>query len=226
LALAAAGIGTATVTACEAPGDRSPNRATQRSAPTRPVVTSAARPATDAARATGVLLAFFSRAGEQYWNGGRRTVAVGNTAWVAEHVDRLIRPAVHRIESANPYPSAYEPTVSRNWEEIQADARPALANEVPDLSRYRTVLLGSPVWAMQEPMIMRTFLDAASHRGLAGATVHPFVTYAVSELGNVMDDYRRLYPEVTFASPLAVRGEAAEHSEAQVRHWLTKLELL
>jgi NAD(P)-dependent dehydrogenase (short-subunit alcohol dehydrogenase family) len=130
-----------------------------------------------------VLMVYFSRAGEQYWNGGRRTVAIGNTARIAGFINDFIHPAVYRLEPAEPYPASYKATVDRNTRELHDDARPAIAHPLPDLSAYRTILLGSPVWAVQEPRIMRTLLDGALSKGLAGRAVHPFVTYAVSHMG-------------------------------------------
>lgn len=53
---------------------------------------------------------------------------------------------VHRIEAAEPYSDDYDDTVARNVREQQADARPALANPLPDISGYDVVLLGSGLW--------------------------------------------------------------------------------
>jgi hypothetical protein len=92
-----------------------------------------------------MLLAYFSRAGENYWNGGRRRLTVGNTQVVAETIGRLTGCDVHRIEAADPYPDDYDPTVARNVREQEADARPAIANPLTSIERYDTVLLGSPI---------------------------------------------------------------------------------
>jgi hypothetical protein len=82
-------------------------------------------------RGGSVLLAYFSRAGENYYNGGRRRLTVGNTQVVAQTISRLIGCDVHRIEAADPYPDDYDPTVERNVREQQADARPAIATPSP-----------------------------------------------------------------------------------------------
>lgn len=192
------------------------------SATTAPNATS-----TDSDRAdSSVLMVYFSREGEQYWNGGRRTVEVGNTARVAEFISELIQPDVFRIEAADPYPEDYDATVDRNSAEARDDARPAIAGSLPDLAPYSTILLGSPVWGVQEPRIMRTFLDSVGDAALEGKVVHPFVTYAVSGMGNVRDNYTRYYPTATFSEGLAIRGEEAEQGEPEVRDWLTDLGLL
>jgi hypothetical protein len=75
-----------------------------------------------------VLLAYFSRPGENYYYGGRIDLKVGNTEVVARTIAKLIRCDVHRIEAANPYPHDYEQTVARNVREQEANARPRIRN--------------------------------------------------------------------------------------------------
>src|SRR5215213_8784812 len=50
-----------------------------------------------------VLLAYFSRAGENYYYGGRRDLDVGNTEVLARIIAELTQVDVHRIEAAQPY---------------------------------------------------------------------------------------------------------------------------
>jgi flavodoxin len=104
----------------------------------------------------GVLLAYFSRAGENYYYGGRRRLEVGNTEVLAGMIGRLVGCDVHRIEAADPYSDDYDETVRRNVQEQRADARPGIANPIPSLDRYDTVLLASPIWNVRAPMIMTT----------------------------------------------------------------------
>jgi hypothetical protein len=66
-------------------------------------------------------------------------------------------------------------------------------------------------------MIMRTFVEGVD---LVGKTIHPFVTYAVSGMGRVAQDYARLCPGSTIADGLAVRGEEAGRARPEVEGWL------
>ncbi|WP_328474936.1 hypothetical protein OHA21_16610 [Actinoplanes sp. NBC_00393] len=169
-----------------------------------------------------VLLAYFSRAGENYWYGGTRDLAVGNTQVVAEMIVSLVRTDVYRIEAADPYPHDYRATVDRNVAEQDAEARPAILAALPDTTGYDVVLLGSGIWNVRPPMIMSTFAEGA---GLAGKTIHPFVTYAVSGLGTTIDTYTRLCPDATVGSGLAVRGEQVSDARPQVETWLRQIGL-
>jgi flavodoxin len=80
-----------------------------------------------------ILLAYFSRAGENYFDGGRVDLEVGNTAVVARMVAELADVDLHEIRVADPYPHDYEETVARNLREQEDDARPAIDGAVPDL---------------------------------------------------------------------------------------------
>ena len=49
-----------------------------------------------------ILLAYFSRPGENYWNGGRRNLEVGNTEVLARTISARLDCDVHRIEAVEP----------------------------------------------------------------------------------------------------------------------------
>lgn len=170
----------------------------------------------------GVLLAYFSRPGENYYYGDRIDLEVGNTQVVADMIAARVTVDVYRIEAADPYPQDYEQTVARNVREEDDDARPEIADSLPDVSGYDTVLLGSPVWNVQTPMIMRTFVEGLD---LRGKTIHPFVTYAVSGMGRVDRDYARLCPDSTIGEGLAVQGEEATQARSEVEAWLRRIGL-
>jgi flavodoxin len=164
-----------------------------------------------------ILLAYFSRPGENYWNGGRRNLKVGNTEVLAREISARLDCDVHRIEAADPYPADYDETVARNLDEQDADARPAIANELASIDEYDTILLASPIWNVRAPMIMSTFVERYD---FAGKTVHPITTHAMSGLGTTPEDYARDCKGARIAAGLAVRGERARSAQADVESWL------
>ena len=170
-----------------------------------------------------ILLASFSRAGENYYNGGRRDLEVGNTKVLAGMIADRLRCDVHEIQAAKPYSDDYDDTVERNVREQQADARPAIANPLRSIARYDTVLLASPIWNVRAPMIMSTFAD--SH-DFSTKTVFPITTYAMSGLGTTAEDYRESCTGARIGAGLAVRGEQVRESGAAIDAWLRRTELL
>lgn len=65
------------------------------------------------------------------------------------------------------------PKCRANKEQDSSKARPALATAVKNLSQYKTIYLGYPIWWGKEPKLIRTFLDKYS---LKGKIVVPFCT--------------------------------------------------
>jgi len=170
-----------------------------------------------------VLLVFFSRAGENYFNGGRKDLTVGNSEVVAGMVRDALRCDVFQIKAVDPYPHSYDATVQRNVREQNDDARPKIANLPASLGGYRTILIGSPVWNVRAPRIMLTF---AERYDFAGKTIYPFTTYAMSGLGSVVDEYRAACRGAKLGEALAIRGEEAAGSRKAVDRWLRGIGLV
>jgi flavodoxin len=169
-----------------------------------------------------VLLAYFSRPGENYYYGGRTNLKVGNTEVLAGMISKHIRCDVHRIRPANAYPFDYEETVARNVREQNANARPRIANPLPSIDDYDVVLLASPIWNVRPPMIMSTFADRYD---FTGKTVFPVVTYAVSGLGTAPQDYAASCQGARIGRGLAVQGEKVRSADPAVRAWLRQVRL-
>jgi hypothetical protein len=112
---------------------------------------SSTRTGVETTTANRILLAYFSRPGENYYYGGRRNLEVGNTEVLARMIAELIDCNVYRIAAADPYPASYDATVARNVREQNADARPAIADPLASIKQYDTVLLGSPIWERPTP---------------------------------------------------------------------------
>ncbi|MEU3793867.1 flavodoxin [Streptomyces fructofermentans] len=169
-----------------------------------------------------VLLAYFSRPGENYFYGRRTILEVGNTEVMARKIRDLIDCDLYRIEPAVPYPEGYDATVERNVREQDTDARPGIAGALPGLDGYGTVLLGSPIWNVRAPMIMSTFTERLD---FTGKTVVPFTTHAMSGLGSTVRDYATSCRGATLAEGLAVQGEEVEKADSAIGAWLDRLGL-
>lgn len=72
------------------------------------------------------LIAFYSRAGENYFGGAYRRISVGNTEKVAEMLADLTGGELYKIEQAEPYSDDYKTCVAQAREDWQKNARPAV----------------------------------------------------------------------------------------------------
>ncbi|MFI9832840.1 flavodoxin [Streptomyces sp. NPDC051913] len=194
--------------------------------PSRPRDTApgaAERPAATASPGSRVLLAYFSRPGENYSYGGRTNLKTGNTEVLARMIGGHIECDMHRIEAADPYSDDYDATVARNVREQDTDARPAIANPPASIDGYDVVMLASPIWNVRAPMIMSAF---AERYDFSAKTVHPVTTHAMSGLGTTERDYAASCPGATLGEGVAVRGEEVRDADAEVRSWLRRIGLL
>lgn len=172
---------------------------------------------------TSTLLVYFSRPGENYWNGDRIDLEIGNTEVLATMIAERTGCDVYRVVESDPYSDSYDDTVARNVREQESDARPAIAGALPDVSGYGTVILASPIWNVRPPMIMSTFTEAVP---LAGTTLLPVTTHAMSGLGRAPEVYGALAPDATVGVGLAVRGEEVAGAGADVDAWLREVGLV
>jgi hypothetical protein len=66
-------------------------------------------------------------------------------------------------------------------------------------------------------MIMSTFCDAVD---LAGKTILPVTTHAMSGLGRAVEVYNGLEPDATIGEGLAVQGEEVADSGPALDDWI------
>ena len=169
------------------------------------------------------LLVYFSRAGENYFDGGRKVLAVGNTAVVARIIHDALGCDVFQIRAVDRYPDAYEPTVQRNVREQSEKARPEIIDLPESIAAYDTILVGSPIWNVRLPRIMLTF---AERFDFTGKLVHPFTTHAMSGLGKALEEYTAACHGAALGEALAVRGEEVEHCRPSVIAWLRRIHMI
>ena len=169
-----------------------------------------------------ILVAFFSRAGENYGADGIESIEVGNTKVMAGYILEAVDADEYEIVPAEPYPDNYDECLDRASMEQAEDARPEIANPLPSIEPYEVVFLGCPVWWGEEPMIIRTFLESVD---LVGKTVIPFTTSGGSGLGSVPEGMQALEPDATFLEGHSVRGEDVSDAHDEVVAWVESLDL-
>ena len=91
--------------------------------------------------------------------------ASGTTARVARKMADATGADLFEIRPAQPYTEAdLDWTNKRSRSTVEMNdrsCRPAMAEPVPDMSQYDTILIGFPVWWYVEPRIVDTFLDGS-----------------------------------------------------------------
>ena len=146
------------------------------------------------------LIAYYSRAGENYFGGAYRRIAVGNTEKAARMLAGLTGGTLYRIEQAQPYSDDYRTCVAQAKQDWQAGARPEVRDLPADLDAYDEIYLGYPNYCGTMPMAVYTFLE---HYDFTGKTIHPFCTHEGSGLSQTVQDIQRAAPGAAVTAGLA-----------------------
>ena len=172
-----------------------------------------------------ILIAFFSRADENYNVG---TVSVGNTEMMARYIKEYLgdRADGFKIDPVVSYPTNYKECTEVATREKNSNARPEFKNaEAIDLSKYDTILLGYPIWWGDVPMIINTFLEKYN---FSGKTIIPFNTHEGSgDAGTYANIKNKMSSSNVNTNGLSIRGATAreESSRSTVVNWLKGLGL-
>ena len=121
------------------------------------------------------LIVYYSRTGQNYWDGEIKNLEKGNTERVAEFVQEAVGGDLFEIETVRAYDASYLTCIEEAKAELQEDARPQLARYLEDaglnMDDYDTIFLGYPNWWGTCPMCVFTFLE---HYDLGGKRIVPF----------------------------------------------------
>ena len=153
------------------------------------------------------LIAYYSRAGENYFGGAYKHIAVGNTEKAAQMIAELTGGDLFKIEQAQPYAEDYQACIAEAKRDLQAHARPEVLNLPDNLDQYDEIYLGYPNYWGTMPMAVYTFLD---HYDLTGKTIHPFCTHEGSGLSGTEGDIRRIAKGAVVAKGLAIHGSGVD----------------
>lgn len=163
------------------------------------------------------LIAYFSRAGENYVNGSIQNLAVGNTEAAAKAIQEITGADLFRIESMIEYSRDYSECIEEAKQDQRRGARPALKTKPPDMGQYEVVYLGYPNYWGTMPMAVFTFLE---YSDFSGKSIRPFCTHEGSKMGSSVSDIKRLCPGADVGAGLAIRGCNIERSMQEIENWI------
>ena len=170
------------------------------------------------------LIAFFSRADENYFGGAMRYVKVGNTEIVAGIIKDLIPADTFKIEMKNPYSPVYMTCIEEAKKDLRAKARPELVSIPESIDEYDTVILAYPNYWGTMPMAVYTFLE---NFDFSGKTILPLCTNEGSGLSGFDEKLAGACPDSTIGKGLAIEGNEAQNNQEKAREsvssWLAEL---
>ena len=167
-------------------------------------------------RMAKTLIAFFSRADENYFGGAMRYVKIGNTEIVAGIMKELIDADTFKIEMKDPYSPVYMTCIDEAKKDKQNNARPELTGYLDSIDEYDTIVLCYPNYWGTFPMAVATFLERYD---FTGKTILPLCTNEGSGMGSSESDIKKSAKGATVKNGLAITGSKAADSRDVVKKW-------
>ena len=162
------------------------------------------------------LIIYYSRTGENYWNGGIRNIAKGNTEIVAEFIQKAVGGDLFQIETVKTYAADYYECIDDAKQELRAGARPELKEYLNGIADYDNVFVCGPCWWGTYPMAVFAQLEKLDW---SGKKVMAVMTHEGSGLGSCERDLKKICVGASFEKGLAVHGADASKSEKTVAAW-------
>ena len=165
------------------------------------------------------LIIYYSRKGQNYWNGSIRELKKGNTEIVAEFIQKAVGGDLFEIETVREYSKDYMTCTEEAQEELRTKARPELKAYLDDISEYDNVFVCGPCWWGTFPMAVLTQLEKLD---FTGKKVFAVMTHEGSGLGGSERMLKASCKGAMIGRGLAVHGADAAKSEATVAAWARK----
>lgn len=163
------------------------------------------------------LVAFYSRADENYFSGSYRYLTEGNTEKAAKMIAAATGADLFKIEQKVPYAADYNTCIDQVKNDLRAKARPELVSLPESLDGYDEIYLGYPNYWGDMPMAVYTFLEKFDW---SGKTIHPFCTHEGSGLSGTEGRIKNTCKGAAVTKGLAIQGGSVDHTKAAVEKWV------
>lgn len=163
------------------------------------------------------LIAFYSRADENYVSGRLKMLEKGNTEVIADIIRDLTNSHMFKIEQEKPYSKGYNDCINEAKKDQENNIRPKLKSYLKSIDDYDEIYLGYPNYWNTMPMAVFTFLE---HYDFKDKIIKPFCTHEGSGISNSLKDIKKLCPEATIKEGLAIYGSSVNNAKGKVESWL------
>ncbi len=162
------------------------------------------------------LIIYFSRADENYAVGN---LEKGNTEVVAEYIKEKTGADIFKVEPIKPYPKKYAECLEVAKMEKDTKAQIELKEYLTDISKYKIIYIGGPIYFGTYPMPLFTSL---LNLDFQGKIVKPFTTHEGSGLGSAVFDLKKILLGAKIEAGLAIQGSKVnlEETKTKIDNWL------
>jgi flavodoxin len=149
----------------------------------------------------------------------------GHTKMIAESIKNKLNCDILEIEPEEAYSKNYDLVVNEEQNNSSSNKTPKIKDIKTNLSKYDTIILGSPVWWYTIVPVIRTFLK---ENDLSGKKIIPYATNA-GWLGHTFQEIEKLCPnsKVEKGMNIVFTEDYTENelvtSPDEIDNWISKL---
>ena len=145
----------------------------------------------------------------------------GNTELFSNYIKEIINIDSYKIEPINSYPIESESMNYRAKKEWEEKIRPEIKSPLANITKYKKILLGYPLWNSHIPSIVASQLLKLN---FLGKTIYPFNTHGGSGIGNSISDIRLYAIGAIVKRGFDIKGSmirnSKEDSIKKIKKWL------
>ncbi len=159
------------------------------------------------------IIIYYSRADENYSVG---YITKGNTQVLAEYIKDLTNSDIFKVEPLIPYSKDYE-TAINEAKERQENHNAPIKENIPDISSYEVIYIGSPIYWNTMP---EELITALKNINFKGKIIRPFTTHEGSGLGDIPKRLGEICIGSQILNGLAIQGSNVNTSRSKVEEWI------
>lgn len=123
-----------------------------------------------------------------------------------------------KVEPATAYSKDYYTCIEEAKERTRNHNAPIIGN-VPDISAYDNIYVGSPIYWGGMPEELFTALNGLD---FTSKTIRPFTTHEGSGLSGVPRQLKEICAGATIADGLAIYGSRVKSAKQEVENWVNE----
>ena len=140
-----------------------------------------------------------------------------NTKAVAECIANQINADIEEIVAVDPYDGDFKATIERCKEEQKAGTTPKIKPMKVDVSEYKTIFIGYPIWFGTYAPPVATWLDEVD---LSGKTIIPFCTFGSGGLESSVAMLAAKQPNAKILDGYGIRAARMKAMYMEVKEFL------
>lgn len=147
---------------------------------------------------------------------------LGTVEAMANVIEKVTHSPAYRIEAKRIYPSNFRILEQISKAEKQRQDRPELKEPIPPLASVENVFLGYPMWWMDAPMAVYSFLEKAD---LSGKNLYVFAAQSDYGIADTLQTVTRMAKGAKVCQTLLAASCYAtiEQLQEEVISWLYKV---